>query len=1008
MKLKIDYVFKNALLLLLCLSMTSLAVAQSTVTGTLTDAESGEALIGANVLVVGTSSGTITDFDGTYSVSVPEGATQLEYSYTGFQTQTVDIAGRGTIDIAMSSGTVLDEVVVVGYGTTTREEVTSSVTSVKAEDFNGGQVNDPTQLIQGKVAGLSISDAGSDPNGGTTIRLRGINSLGSTSPLIVIDGVIGATLETVDPNDIASIDVLKDGSAAAIYGARASAGVIIVTTKKGTSGKTSVTYNGLATVENVGRTLPLASAEEYVRLRGEDQNLGGDTDWIDEVTESALSFTHNLAMSGGINKTSYRASLNYRDIEGVGINSGFNQLNGRLNLNQKALDDRLSINLNVSATERQSEFGFTESFRYANIYNPTAPIFFEDQMSAEALQFGGYFQSPNFDYFNPVAIAEQGINEGTQKDLLLSIGGQYELIDGLTAGVSYAVNRESNIFGEFYPNNAYFRGTDQNGEARRFTEDKNNELFELTGNYKKRFGNVNFNGLVGYSYNEITSESFGANGRDFIANGVTFNNLGLGSRANEGDGDAIFSNQEEYKVIGFFGRTNFAIDDTYFLTAAVRYEGSTRFGPENQYGLFPSVSAGVNLSNLIDIAGIDNLKLRAGYGETGSLPPFSYLSQQQYNRQGASYPIGGVSVPAIGITQDANPDLKWETKGEFNVGVDFAFGDYAWTGSVDYYNRTTRDLIYPVLATVPPFVNPNIWANLEDVNLVSNGIDVALGYNMSNGDGFSWNPNVVFSTYNTELQLTGDQGTQFNFFSSEDATFFPNGSSPGAPGLNDNPTVRIQGDAEIGQIWGPVFAGIDDNGEYIFEDLDGDGTVEAGNFAEDDNQVLGNGLPDFSLGINNTFKFGNLDLTFFLRGDFGHELINTYRLFYENNAPSRKIDNIVQTEFFDENLTANPKFSSRYVETASFLALDNVTVGYNFDLADGSSFNNLRVFVAGRNLFFLTDYTGVDPSVRYADEGALDNGGRRDFSFDPLIPGIDRRNTYFRTYQISFGVNVGF
>ena len=1009
MKLKIDYVFKNALMLLLCLGMTSLATAQKTVKGTLTDAETGEALIGANVLVVGTSSGTISDFDGTYSVTVPEGSTQLQYSYTGYQEQTVDINGRDVIDIAMSSGSLLDEVVVVGYGTATKKEVTSAVTSVKAEDFNGGNVNDPTQLIQGKVAGLSISDVGSDPNGSTTIRLRGINSLGNTSPLIVIDGVIGASLETVDPNDIASIDVLKDGSAAAIYGSRASAGVLIVTTKKGSAGKTSVDYNGLVTTENVGRTLPVASAQEYVRLRGADQDLGSDTDWLDEVTESALSFTHNLALSGGINGTTYRASMNYRDIEGVGINSGFNQLNGRLNLNQKALDDRLTVNLNVAATERKASFGFAEAFRYANTYNPTAPVFFAETPENEDVinQYGGYFQSPNFDYFNPVAIAEQGTNEGILKDLLLSIGGRYEIVEGLTAGVSYAVQRESDIFGEYYPNNAYFRGSDPAGEARRYSEDRTTDLFEMTGNYERTFGATEFTALLGYSHNEVTREGFGANARGFIANGPTFNNLGLGSRAANGDADAVNSNKEAYKVIGFFTRLGFAIDDTYFLSAALRREGSTRFGENNQWGLFPSVSAGVNLANLIDAGGLDNLKLRVGYGETGSLPPFSYLSQQQYNSQGASYPIGGNLVTAVGITQDANPDLKWETKGEFNAGLDFAFADYKFTGSFDFYNRTTRDLIYQVQASVPPFVNPNVWANLEDVNLVSSGIELALGYNMDN-DGWSWNPNVVFSTYNTELQLSGNEGTTFQFFTSEDATIFPNGSSPGAPGLNDNPTIRIQGDGPLGEIYGPVFSGIADDGSYIFEDVDGDGTVEVGSIGEDDNTVLGNGLPNFSLGINNAFKFGNLDLTFFLRGDFGHDLINTYRLFYENNSTSRKIDNVVQTEFFDENLTAAPKFSSRYVENASYLALDNITLGYNFDVADGGNFDKIRVFVAGRNLAFFTNYTGIDPSVRYADEGALDNGGRRDFSFDPLLPGIDRRNTYFRTYQVSLGVNLGF
>ena len=352
MKLKFDYFTRCLLLLLVATGMSSLAMAQRTIKGTVTDAQSGDALIGANILVLGTSSGTITDIDGTYELQVPEGTTQIEFTYTGYASQRITLGAGNVYDVALSAGALLDEVVVVGYGTTTRKEVTSAVSSVKAEDFNQGQVNDPLQLVQGKVAGLQISQPGSDPNGEATVRLRGLSTLGAnTEPLVVIDGVIGASLQTVDPNDIASIDVLKDGSAAAIYGSRASSGVILITTKRGVGGKTAVDYNGYVTMEAIARQVQSTDASEFLSLREQAYrhfnpnasdadvssfvsglNKGANTNWMDEVTQTAISHVHNLSMSGGVGQTTYRAAFNYRDIEGIGINSGFNQLNGRLNL----------------------------------------------------------------------------------------------------------------------------------------------------------------------------------------------------------------------------------------------------------------------------------------------------------------------------------------------------------------------------------------------------------------------------------------------------------------------------------------------------------------------------------------------------------------------------------------------------------------------------------------------------------------------------------------------------
>lgn len=1009
MKLKIDYLTKCFLLLLFAVGMSNFATAQRDISGTITDAENGDPLIGASILVAGTSSGTATDFDGSYKLSVPAGATQIVVSYTGYTSQTITLGASNVVDVALSAGELLDEVVVVGYGTTTRKQVTSAVQSVKAEDFNQGNVNDPLQLVQGKVAGLAISNVGNDPNGETTTRLRGLATLGAnTEPLVVIDGVIGGSLSTVDPNDIESIDVLKDGSAAAIYGSRASSGVIIVTTKKGVAGQTSVNYNGFATVESIAQKWEVADAATFASFRSANPETlhGSSTNWMDEVSETAFSHVHNLSMSGGMGGTSYRAAFNYRDIEGIGINSGFQQLNGRLNLTQKAMDDRLTIGLNVAATQREFQKGFEEAFRYAIFYNPTAPVL-TDASDPLFDKYGGYFQSENFDYFNPVAIAEQSIHEGTKKDMLVNISGNYELTDGLSIGTSYSIQRENEIIGEFYPSNSYFRGFNNQGWSARGAEEKTNELFELTGKYNTDFGNTSMNAVVGYSWNELTEEGFGAIGRNYISNDITYNNLGFSTRKNIGDPDAVGSGKQQYRVIGFFGRVNFDIDDTYYVQLSARQEGSSRFGSNNQWGLFPSASAGVNIGKLADLSGVDQLKLRVGFGQTGSIPPESYLSKFRYTQQGNFFFNGGF-VPAFGPNRNANPDLKWETKTELDVGLDFAFADYKVTGTLDYFNRTTEDLIYNVTVPVPPNFAPLTWANMEDVELASNGIELTLNYNHSNDDGsFTWNPTLTFGMVKTKLNVKDVTDANFSFFQGDSKFFQSDRTSPGAPGLNDFAQIAVIGNEEIGSIWGATYLGHSESG-WEFADTDGDGTVTRG-LGAPDNSVIGNGLPDFSFGLLNNFSFNNLDFSFFLRGDVGHDLLNMYRVFYEYPTGSRLQDNMIMTEYFKDDLPADPFPSSYHVEDASFIMLDNATLGYNFDLPSGSAFNKVRLYLTGRNLFVITGYSGVDPNVRYADKGEADNGGDvEDNVADPLAPGLDRRNNYFRTRSFTIGAQLGF
>jgi len=989
MKLKFDYFTKGLFTLLMVVGLSSFAFGQRTVTGTVTDGDSGEGLIGASVLVKGTGSGTITDFDGSYSVSVPDGATELVFSYTGYSAQTVVLGASNTVDVKMAQGTILDEVVVVGYGSLTNKEVTSAVTSVKEEDFNQGNVNNPAELLQGKVAGLSITRAGGDPNGDYNIRLRGLSTFGAQiEPLVVIDGVIGASLDNLDPNDIASIDVLKDGSAAAIYGTRGSSGVIIVTTKKGVPGKTKVEYNGYVASAAIDRTIPVMSSSEYVAAGGTD--LGSSTNWIDEITESGLTHSHGLALSGGAGNGNYRVSLNYRDNDGILRGSGFQRLNARVNLSQKALNDKLTLNFNVAASDKKSQFSFEEAFRYATYYNPSAPILADDEAN------GGYYQQDNFDYFNPVAMIDQNINEGVEKRLLASMRASYALTDDLSIGAFYSRENTDEVFGQYYSKFSRFRGQNTNGLARRATNDLSSELFESTLNYGTDLGDIGLKALVGYSYQDFQNRGQGVSAGDFLTDVFDYNNLGASAQLARGEA-GVYSYRNGNRLIGFFGRLNMDYDDTYFVSAAVRRDGSSRFAEANQTGLFYSVSASALLSNMMDVDAIDNLKLRVSYGKTGNDAARNYQSIFAFAPSGGTYPINGVNVAGYGPTWNANRELKWEEKGEFDIGLDFAAMDYRLTGTIDYYQRTTTDLLLEVPADVTTSAASTIYANVGE--LKNNGLEVALNYAVVQSEDFNYTTSVAYNNY---------LSTEVVSLNSEFYKFAPEGNfqtaNLGAPGLNSTNLILVEEGQPIGQIWGPQYNGVNDDGTWNLTDVDGNGAIDLA-----DNVVIGNGLPDFDLNWNNSFNFGNLDVNLLFRGSFGHDLVNTYRVFYEQlNPGSIGSYNRVKTEFFNENLTDAPLFSDFYVENASFFKLDNATIGYNVDLADGSAFNRCRVYVSGQNLLTFTNYSGVDPEVRWSDDGTTDNGGDQATTGNALAPGIERRNTYFTARTFTLGVNLGF
>ncbi len=973
--------------------LSAQVMAQKTISGIVTD-DSGEALIGANILEKGTGNGTITDIDGSYSLSVSDGAV-LIFSYTGFTEQELVVGSQSTINIALAAGALLDEVVVTGYGTQRSKEITSAVERITEEEFNKGPISDPAQLLQGKVAGLQIYNRGGNPNEASTIRLRGLSTVGAnTQPLVVIDGIIGASLDNVDPNDIAEINVLKDGSAAAIYGSRGSSGVIIVTTKKGESGQVQVSYNGQISTDTRANNIQVQSAEQFIQTGGTD--LGSQTDWLDEITQNGFSHLHNFSVAGGSGSTSYRISANVRDVEGILRNTGFDQFNTRLSLNTRTLNDKLKIGFTTSFTERDSRRGFNEAFRYAIIYNPTAPILGEDApFPFNSEQFGGFFETLGlFDSFNPVSIIQQNTNNGERREFNYSATFDYNFTDNFSVTGRVASQNTSNDNREFYPVTSLFRGNatspTRSGLANLFSDESSFDLFEVFGTYTGSFGNVNLTLAGGYSFQENNSFNNFLSIGDFPSSDLDFiNAIEVSQDLNAAGFIGANSNAvEDDRIIAQFIRANLTIDDGIFVNGSLRREGATRLGADNRTGIFPALGVGVDLNKYLDLSGVDLFKVRAGFGVTGALPGQVGLSQEI--RQVNNAADGSVTTQLL---RAANPDLQWEEKNETNIGVEFGTGRFSAT--LDLYNRTIEDFILERTVDVAVF---GVDRRVENAGQIStNGIELGLNYDVFKDANFSWNTGIVASSYNTTLdEFVIDAGVRANL---------------GAPGQNGTNVIRVQVGSEIGTIWGPVFEGVNDDGTAQLADLNGDGILNTGQGqaldADADFTELGNGIPDLELGWTNQLNISGWTVNAFFRGAFGHSLVNTFRAFYEPIISSQTSYNFVNTSLAEPNLT-QARFSSLYVENADFFRLDNLTIGKTFDLPSSIGINSIGLSFNVRNVFTITSYTGTDPEPSLIDAGPTDNGGVSFGGGDVLSPGIDRRNNYFSSRSFTLVVNLNF
>ena len=937
-------------------------------------------LPGATVQVKGTAIGVSTDFDGNFTIQADD-TDVLLVSFVGFTSQEVAVGDQDQITVTLVADNELEEVVVTGYGSQKEKEITSAVVKVTAEEFNKGPINDATQLLQGKVAGLSLYNKGGNPHAPATIRLRGLSTVGANvSPLVVVDGVVGASLDNVDPNDIESINVLKDGSAAAIYGSRGSSGVIIVTTKGGKSGEVSLTYNGQLASASILNRIDVMNPEEFRAAGGSD--LGGETDWTEAVTRNAISQIHNISASGGFGNTTFRVSANVRENEGIVINTGFEQFNSRANISTRALDDKLKVDFNASFTQRSSSFGESLVLKYATLFNPTAPIYTEGSEyfpgnSGDAI--GGYFETFGlFDSYNPVSIAEQHERTGERTELNYNLSVGYDFSDSFDVQFRAARQTSLNNNRRYVPVTALLAGNALS-PTRRGLADFNDsryefKLYEAFANYNITSDGFNVNLTGGYSFQQdnFTSKAFGLG--DFPGNNMdySYNIDASEDLLKAGFITANSSRGPDNKIIAFFGRANVVIDDAIYVNASVRREGSTKLGDGNKWGTFPAFGIGADLNKYIGTE-YDLFKIRVGYGETGSLPGGSGLSQVVYN---FNYDSGGSGNTSQ--ARAANPDLKWESKAETNIGLDFAHGKLS--GSVDVYTRDISDFILETRVDVATYGFDRRFENSGKIN--TQGLELNIGYQFTD----NYQTNINLSTYNTTLEE----------YVIEDGDITGN---LGSPGQNSTNMVLIRPGEAIGQIWAPRFDGVNADGSNNFGDVNNDGVITASQDKWNDENAdfisAGNGIPTLELGWSNNVNIGNWSVNAFFRGAFGHSLVNTFRAFYEPRLASQSSYNFVNTELALPELTV-AQFSSLYVEKADFFKLDNLTVAYNFNLSESSIIERAQISANVQNAFVITNYTGIDP------EPALVDGG------NVLAPGIDRRNNYFTARTVTIGLNINF
>ncbi len=962
------------------------------VTGKVTTEEEPNGLPGVNVIIKGTAQGTVTDVDGNYNIVVPSSEAILVFSSVGFVPEEVTVGNTSVIDIVMIPDiTSLEEVVVIGYGTQTKGDVTSSVASVKSKDFVKAPVKNAGQLLQGKVAGLTIASSSGDPTSGVQVLLRGNTTILGTNiePLVLIDGIPG-DLNTVAPEDIESIDVLKDGSAAAIYGVRGNNGVIIITTKKVGNKINTLDYSFQLSAQTIARKMDMLSAEDYRQqitdgTRDASWDNGASTDWFDEATQTPFSQIHNLSYRGGNSQTNYLLNFNYRGLEGIFLKSDNKTFNGRIDVTHKMYDDKLEFNLGIIG--RQNTFTMTRDgdsfdgwiYRQINIQNPTSPTKNED---------GSWFQEGIFDYDNPLARIFESDGRSKHQYTRYNARIKYTPFSGLSlnANMAYDKYNRSRGYSETKQHISTTRDG-RNGFASIGNEEGIYRFLELIGEYRKITGDHEFSVLGGYGYQENEWFNSGMTNQDFATDAFGYANIGSGKALEEGNA-SMWSNRGKTNLISFFGRASYSFKDKYLFLASVRHEAASQlYGAKTPWGTFPAVSIGWRINEESFMSGInslDILKLRAGYGVTGNSPKDLFLGVATL-KYADYFLINGNWIRSLEPEQNPNPYLRWEEKEEYNIGLDYGFlGDRIY-GAIDYYIRRIDGLLYSYQVPVPPNLNDHTTAN---VGIMENkGLEMSMSFVPVKNSDFEWTTQVLFSTNSNKLVTLSNDLYQL------ETNYFPAGGT-GVPIQTHTHLVEIGG--KIGNFHGYKVVDITEDGKWIYENVDGE-IVDYDNFNRgfEDKKIIGNGVPNYHAGWNNTFRYKNFDLSVTMRGSFDFQIANLQRAYYENTGDERynRLKSAYDKVFGKAVLNTNIplEFNSYYVEDGDFWKVDNITLGYNFGNI-GSAIRSARVYVSTLNTFIITGYKGIDPEV----------------SWTGLDPGINNRDQYPTTRTFTIGANVSF
>lgn len=981
---------KRVLLSSALLLVSTLTFAQSKVSGTVKDAN-GEPLIGVSVMEVGTNNGAVTDINGNYTLNVKPGA-KLKLSYIGFTSKTIKASGNSQI-VLDEDNTALNEVVVVGYGTMRRKDVTSSITTVKAEDLNQGVFTDPGQMLQGKVPGLVVSST-ADPNGSPTITLRGASTLrtGAMSPYYVVDGIPGVDISIVSPEDIESIDVLRDATATAIYGSKAANGVIIITTKKGAEEKTNVSYNGYVAFDNILKKYDVCTADD-LRQYAKDNNItlkdgGANMDWQDEVLRTGISHNHNVNISGGNGSTNYMISADLRKREGVIKMTGFDRFNVRSLVSTKTLKDHLTISIGANMMYGK-HFGVPSGNEGAsvldamNYYSPTNAVKNAD---------GTWTVGSGSKNYNPLALMEENKSETVWKRNQFVGKTALELWKGLVWNVNYSWSNYQSTYSAYNTRNSQLEGIgNKNGQATRNTYFGREQTFETYLNYDFKVGKSKWGLMGGYSWEEKkNNDGFGLSVEGYYNDDLGWYNMSYAQTILGVQNSVQSGYLEKVRNISFYGRVNYSFDSRYMLQATIRRDGSSVFGKNNRWGTFPSVSAAWNITEEKFMQNqhiFDNLKLRAGYGISGNAMGFDVYSS--YNTYGASgtFVYDGKTYRTYGATKNANPDLKWESTGMLNIGLDFAFLKGRLNGTVEVYHKKTKDLIWSYPVSTTQYIYGWMDANVGE--MTNKGIEFTLNAVPVRTKNFMWS---------TTLNLSHNKNTVDKM---QNETFHTTNLTQGDPmvaGVSaDGWTQRIMEGEPIGTFYTYQYAGIvNGRSEYYVLDENGNRTGETTNNPSlKDRSITGCAQPKLNAGWNNTLTYKNWSLNAFITGVFGNDVYNSARAHYTAAQMFSDGKNVLK-EFLSNPVgdASGSLPSDRYIEKGSYVRLQTLSLSYTFRNCFNDWIQDLTLYGTANNLFTITNYKGLDPEVNM---GGID-------------PGIDYRWSRYphtRTFMVGVKINFG-